>query len=46
MWIVRTSSRYEHPYHVAVMCFLIFVMGILSLTRMIVDILRQLTFQS
>ena len=37
MWIVRLALR--RPYTVAVMCFLIFVMGILSLTRMIVDIL-------
>ncbi len=37
MWIVRLALR--RPYTVAVMCFLIFVMGILSLSRMIVDIL-------
>lgn len=37
MWIVRLALR--RPYTVAVMCLLIVVMGILSLTRMIVDIL-------
>src|SRR6516164_9545063 len=36
MWIVRLALR--RPYTVAVMCVLIFVMGILSLTRMVVDI--------
>ncbi len=36
MWIVRLALR--RPYTVAVMCFLILVMGVLSLTRMIVDI--------
>jgi multidrug efflux pump subunit AcrB len=36
MWIVRLALR--RPYTVAVMCLLIFVMGILSLTRMVVDI--------
>src|SRR3954464_5825075 len=36
MWIVRLALR--RPYTVAVMCILIFVMGILSLSRMIVDI--------
>jgi multidrug efflux pump subunit AcrB len=36
MWIVRLALR--RPYTVAVMCILILVMGILSLTRMIVDI--------
>ena len=37
MWIVRLALR--RPYTVAVMSLLILVMGILSLTRMIVDIL-------
>lgn len=37
MWIVRLALR--RPYTVAVMCFLILVLGILSLTRMTVDIL-------
>jgi multidrug efflux pump subunit AcrB len=36
MWIVRLALR--RPYTVAVMCGLILVMGILSLTRMVVDI--------
>src|SRR6516225_829358 len=36
MWIVRLALR--RPYTVAVMCLLIFVMAILSLTRMVVDI--------
>ncbi len=36
MWIVRLALR--RPYTVAVMAFLILVMGILSLSRMIVDI--------
>jgi multidrug efflux pump subunit AcrB len=36
MWIVRLALR--RPYTVAVMCVLILVMGILSLTRMVVDI--------
>src|SRR6478735_7318292 len=36
MWIVRLALR--RPYTVAVMCVLILVMGVLSLTRMIVDI--------
>src|SRR5438552_1022490 len=36
MWIVRLALR--RPYTVAVMCILIFVMGVLSLSRMIVDI--------
>jgi len=36
MWIVRLALR--RPYTVAVMCLLILVMGILSLSRMIVDI--------
>ena len=36
MWIVRLALR--RPYTVAVMCGLILVMGILSLTRMLVDI--------
>src|SRR3569833_527624 len=36
MWIVRLALR--RPYSVAVMCVLILVMGILSLTRMVVDI--------
>src|SRR3954453_20218613 len=36
MWIVRLALR--RPYTVAVMCLLILVMGVLSLTRMIVDI--------
>ena len=37
MWIVRLALR--RPYTVAVMSLLILVMGILSMTRMIVDIL-------
>src|SRR5579862_7873828 len=36
MWIVRLALR--RPYTVAVMCFLILIMGILSMTRMVVDI--------
>jgi len=36
MWIVRLALR--RPYTVAVMCILILVMGILSMTRMVVDI--------
>jgi multidrug efflux pump subunit AcrB len=36
MWIVRLALR--RPYTVAVMCLLILVLGILSLTRMVVDI--------
>jgi multidrug efflux pump subunit AcrB len=36
MWIVRLALR--RPYTVAVMCVLILVMGVLSLTRMVVDI--------
>src|SRR5450432_4816642 len=36
MWIVRLALR--RPYTVAVMCGLILIMGILSLTRMVVDI--------
>jgi len=36
MWIVRLALR--RPYTVAVMCLLILVMGILSMTRMVVDI--------
>ena len=36
MWIVRLALR--RPYSVAVMSFLILVMGLLSLSRMIVDI--------
>src|SRR6185503_9317097 len=36
MWIVRLALR--RPYTVAVMCLLILVMGILSVTRMVVDI--------
>jgi multidrug efflux pump subunit AcrB len=36
MWIVRLALR--RPYTVAVMCGLILVMGVLSLTRMVVDI--------
>jgi multidrug efflux pump subunit AcrB len=36
MWIVRLALR--RPYTVAVMCVLILVMGVLSLTRMAVDI--------
>src|SRR5881394_1494817 len=36
MWIVRLALR--RPYTVAVMCVLIFVMGLLSLSRMLVDI--------
>ncbi len=37
MWIVRLALR--RPYTVAVMSFLIIVLGVLSLTRMTVDIL-------
>ncbi|HEV3031012.1 MAG TPA: efflux RND transporter permease subunit [Polyangia bacterium] len=36
MWIVRLALR--RPYTVAVMCLLILVMGILSVSRMVVDI--------
>src|SRR4029079_16445200 len=36
MWIVRLALL--RPYTVAVMCLLILVMGILSVTRMVVDI--------
>src|ERR1043165_2689561 len=36
MWIVRLALR--RPYTVAVMCVLILGMGVLSLTRMVVDI--------
>jgi len=36
VWIVRLALR--RPYTVAVMCVLILVMGVLSLTRMVVDI--------
>ena len=36
MWIVELALR--RPYTVAVMSILILVMGILSLTRMVVDI--------
>jgi multidrug efflux pump subunit AcrB len=36
MWIVRLALR--RPYTVAVMCILVLVMGILSMTRMVVDI--------
>ena len=36
MWIVRLALR--RPYTVAVMCILILIMGILSMTRMVVDI--------
>src|SRR5436305_14960108 len=36
MWIVRLALR--RPYTVAVMSLLILVMGVLSLTRMVVDI--------
>jgi len=36
MWIVRLALR--RPYTVAVMCVMILVMGVLSLTRMVVDI--------
>jgi len=36
MWIVRMALR--RPYTIAVMCLLIMIMGILSLTRMAVDI--------
>jgi multidrug efflux pump subunit AcrB len=36
MWIVRLALR--RPYTVAVMCLLVLVMGLLSLSRMIVDI--------
>ena len=40
MWIVRLALR--RPYTVAVMSLLILVMGILSVTRMIVDILPSI----
>ena len=36
MWIVELALR--RPYTVAIMCLLILVLGILSLSRMIVDI--------
>jgi multidrug efflux pump subunit AcrB len=36
MWIVRLALR--RPYTVAVMSFLILMLGVLSLSRMIVDI--------
>src|SRR5215467_13464114 len=36
MWIVRLALR--RPYTIAVMAFLILVMGVLSLSRMVVDI--------
>src|SRR5437879_5891337 len=36
MWIVRLALR--RPYTIAVMAILILVMGVLSLTRMVVDI--------
>ena len=36
MWIVRLALR--RPYTIAVMCLLIFIMGMLSLSRMAVDI--------
>ena len=36
MWIVRMALR--RPYTIAVMCLLILIMGILSITRMPVDI--------
>lgn len=40
MWIVRLALR--RPYSVAVMSFLILVMGLLSLSRMIVDIFPEI----
>jgi multidrug efflux pump subunit AcrB len=36
MWIVRLALR--RPYTIAVMCLLIIVLGILSISRMVVDI--------
>src|ERR1700687_1542845 len=36
MWLVELALR--RPYPVAIMCLLILVMGTLSLTRMVVDI--------
>ncbi len=36
MWIVRLALR--RPYTIAVMCFLVLIMGVLSVSRMIVDI--------
>src|ERR1700749_2643927 len=36
MWIVRLALR--RPYTIAVMYFLILMLGVLSLTRMVVDI--------
>lgn len=36
MWIVRLALR--RPYTIAVMCLLIFIMGVLSMSRMAVDI--------
>ena len=36
MWIVRLALR--RPYTIAVMCLLIFIMGMLSVSRMAVDI--------
>ena len=36
MWIVRLALR--RPYTIAVMCLLIFIMGMLSISRMAVDI--------
>ncbi|HEX9507928.1 MAG TPA: efflux RND transporter permease subunit, partial [Myxococcales bacterium] len=36
MWIVELALR--RPYTVAIMCLLILVMGVLSLSRMVVDI--------
>ena len=43
MWIVRLALR--RPYTVAVMCVLILVMGVLSLTRMVVDIFPTIDIQ-
>src|SRR5947208_11904017 len=40
MWIVRLALR--RPYSVAVMAVLLLVLGILSLTRMIVDIFHAI----
>lgn len=36
MWIVRLALR--RPYTIAVMCLLVLIMGVLSVSRMIVDI--------
>ena len=36
MWLVRLALR--RPYTIAVSCLLIMILGVLSLTRMTVDI--------